>query len=295
MAKESLQGSKLIVLCRLRKVFGIKGEIKAEYYGEDPMFLLRAKRLFLLPPDYDRDKKALEPVKTPSSPKNSKKGRTGSRKRSENLDSGTPPPAPSLDPVGRETDIKTEADAQKEGPALSPSLTPAASSSPVHPLSSSSPSPSTSPSPDSAGPSPSPSSSSSPSALPSPEPRRVKISGVRVSPPLLILSFDKVTDRDAAALLVGSYLAVRRDELPPPGEDEIYLTDLIGLKVLTEEGKLAGTLRAVPEHGGNPLLLILSPEGREIFVPWTAEFIKESDPEKGFIVISPIPGLLDED
>jgi 16S rRNA processing protein RimM len=95
--------------------------------------------------------------------------------------------------------------------------------------------------------------------------------------------------------MTGSYLAVKREELPPVDEGELYLTDLMGLRVLTEEGLLVGTLACVLEQGGlNPVLEISSPEGREILVPFTDEFILESEPEKGFIVISPIPGLLDE-
>jgi 16S rRNA processing protein RimM len=233
-SKEGDPGSKLIVLGRLRKPRGIKGELNAEYYGEDPEFLKKAKKLFLLPPDYLKPQKASKkPSKSPKSP-------------------------------------RSQAQFPKSG----------ANDNPEEAIGSS--------------PSPQPPAPPEPQPEPQPQPLEVKIYSIKLSPPLLIIRFDKVRDRDAAAKLVGCYLAVRRSELPQTEEDEFYLSDLIGLRVETDQGILLGTLARLAENSGNLLLEIVSPEGKEILLPFTDEFIKEISPGMGLMVISPIPGLLDD-
>ena len=47
----------------------------------------------------------------------------------------------------------------------------------------------------------------------------------------LIVKFDDVADRNAAELLRGRYLLAPFEELEPPAPGEIYLHDLIGMRV----------------------------------------------------------------
>ena len=47
----------------------------------------------------------------------------------------------------------------------------------------------------------------------------------------LIVKFDIITDRDSAERWRGRYLLVPSDELTPPGDDEVFVHDLIGMRV----------------------------------------------------------------
>jgi 16S rRNA processing protein RimM len=56
----------------------------------------------------------------------------------------------------------------------------------------------------------------------------------------LVVRFEGVESRDAAALLTGAWVEVERAELPPTGDREYYRADLIGLEVTNLEGIALG-------------------------------------------------------
>jgi len=56
----------------------------------------------------------------------------------------------------------------------------------------------------------------------------------------LVVRFEGVEDRDAAALLTGSWVEIERQALPPTGDREYYRADLIGLEVENLEGIALG-------------------------------------------------------
>ena len=55
-------------------------------------------------------------------------------------------------------------------------------------------------------------------------------------------------DRDRAQALAGATVAVRRAELPEPGEGEYYWADLIGLTVVSAAGQELGRVAALIQH-----------------------------------------------
>jgi len=63
---------------------------------------------------------------------------------------------------------------------------------------------------------------------------------------------------------------------PAPDEDEFYVTDLIGLSVVTPDGAPLGTIRAVQDFGAGDLLEITPPEGG---ATWYLPFTREAVPE----------------
>ncbi|MGB1557358.1 MAG: ribosome maturation factor RimM [Oceanococcaceae bacterium] len=97
-----------------------------------------------------------------------------------------------------------------------------------------------------------------------------------------------IADRDVALSLVNAEVTVPRSALPPAGPDEIYLNDLMGLRVLGADGHDFGTVRrlhdntvqAVMEIGDEGLLVpfVRGPivthtdlDAGEIHLSWTAD------------------------
>ena len=78
-----------------------------------------------------------------------------------------------------------------------------------------------------------------------------------------------VADRDAAAALVNTRLYVERDRLPPPAEDEYYVTDLIGLAAEDEAGLPLGSVRTVHDYGAGVSLEIAADGAPPLLVPFT--------------------------
>ena len=115
-----------------------------------------------------------------------------------------------------------------------------------------------------------------------------------------IAAIEGVADRDAAQRLTGTRLYVERDRLPPPEDDEFYLTDLIGLAAVTDGGEALGTIRAVEDHGAGAFIIVAG-AGREHLLPFTRAVVPVVDIAGGRvtvvlpdeIIVQPQPG--DED
>ena len=63
-------------------------------------------------------------------------------------------------------------------------------------------------------------------------------------------------DRDAAAELIGSTIAIHRDQLPAAPEDEYYWSDLIGLQVMTMDDRPLGRVDHLLETGANDVYVV---------------------------------------
>ncbi len=108
----------------------------------------------------------------------------------------------------------------------------------------------------------------------------------------LLVRFEGVSDRDAAAELRGTWLTVDSATIAPPADpDEFRDADLVGLSVRTADGTHVGTVDDVL-HSGQDVLVIKSPDGREFMVPFVKPLVPEVDVKSGFLAINPPEGLL---
>lgn len=81
--------------------------------------------------------------------------------------------------------------------------------------------------------------------------------------------------REEIARLKGLRLFVPRGQLSDKlDEDEFYITDLIGLSVINQEGEALGIVVAVDDFGAGDLLEVNGPEGR-FYVPFTRARVPE--------------------
>lgn len=91
-----------------------------------------------------------------------------------------------------------------------------------------------------------------------------------------------VEDRDRAAELIGSDIAVARDALPPPGEGRFYWSDLEGCRVVRRDGCDLGSVSYLMETGAHDVMVI---DGKqEILVPFVpGETVLDVDLDEGVI------------
>jgi 16S rRNA processing protein RimM len=69
-----------------------------------------------------------------------------------------------------------------------------------------------------------------------------------------LVAFRGVDDRDAADALRGSEVLALRDELPAPGDDEVYVADLVGLPLYDAQGVERGVIEEIETAGPQDLL-----------------------------------------
>ena len=96
----------------------------------------------------------------------------------------------------------------------------------------------------------------------------------------------KVADRDQAEKLTNTRLYIDRSALPPPEDDEYYLTDLIGLAAVDGGGKPLGTIAVVHDYGAGASFEIAG-AGPPLIIPFTAACVPTVDLVAGRVVVVP--------
>lgn len=91
----------------------------------------------------------------------------------------------------------------------------------------------------------------------------------------VVARLDGVTDRDAAALLRGALVEVRRSELPKPGKREFYRADLIGFAVRNLEGVELGQLDHFVEGAASVMMVVVGAE--EYWIPAIPQYLRQVD------------------
>ena len=132
------------------------------------------------------------------------------------------------------------------------------------------------------------------------QPKKVEVERTRLHHGKLLLSLKGIGTRNDAELLCRHSVHVPKDRLPPLEEDELYLSDLPGLRVFAvtdgscqTSGKEIGVLTSVAVPAGQELWTITTPEGKEILFPAVEHFVLSIDSEAGTAHIAPPPGLLE--
>jgi 16S rRNA processing protein RimM len=72
----------------------------------------------------------------------------------------------------------------------------------------------------------------------------------------LIAQLEGYTSRESALVLMGADIFVYREQLPPTQEGEYYWTDLIGLKVVNQQGIELGKVEYLFATGANDVLVV---------------------------------------
>lgn len=111
-----------------------------------------------------------------------------------------------------------------------------------------------------------------------------------------VVKFEEISDRNEASTLTGSTIFIRSKDLKELAEGEVYVRDLIGLKVLdrvsnTEIGKVKDVLT----NTAQPVYVIEREKGKDVLIPGVPIFIKEIRLEEGIIEIELIPEFIEDE
>ncbi|HZV98809.1 MAG TPA: ribosome maturation factor RimM [Methylophilaceae bacterium] len=111
--------------------------------------------------------------------------------------------------------------------------------------------------------------------------QKFEVETAKVHGNTLLVKLAGISDRDAAFAVKGKQVAVPREQLPEPGEDEYYWSDLIGLEVTNQQQVALGQIIDVFETGANDVLVVKQTEdkqgGRERLIPFTGQVVLDVD------------------
>ena len=123
------------------------------------------------------------------------------------------------------------------------------------------------------------------------ERRELEIASVKFFKNLVILKFKGIDNINDVEKYKKAPLYVTREDAVPLGENEYFIADLIGLKVISDEGEALGILDDVLQTGANDVYVVKCDNGEEILVPAIKDCVKNVDIEGKEITLHLLPGL----
>lgn len=127
-----------------------------------------------------------------------------------------------------------------------------------------------------------------------PVPSILTVAGSRWHSGRLLVRFTELHDRTAAEQARGTLLSVPYDpEERPEDPEEFYDHQLVGLHVLTTDGREVGVLKEIV-HGTAQDLLVIGTEGADVLVPFVSQLVPEVDLPGRRILVEDRPGLLSD-
>lgn len=123
------------------------------------------------------------------------------------------------------------------------------------------------------------------------KPRYMELERLRLRPPFLLLKFKEVSSAEEAEQLVGKEVSIPPEEAPALPEGSYYYADILGLKVVSEEGEELGEVVEIWPTPANDVYVVRGRRG-EWLLPAVRQVIAEVNLEGGRIVVKLMEGLI---
>lgn len=101
----------------------------------------------------------------------------------------------------------------------------------------------------------------------------------------VIAYLEGINSIEEAEKIIPFDIKVDRDLFPTPDEDEIYLGDLFGFKVVDESGTEVGVLHEVYDNSSQLVFVVKAVNGELIDIPKVSEFVKDIDVDQRKITV----------
>lgn len=118
------------------------------------------------------------------------------------------------------------------------------------------------------------------------------VQSVKFFKQLVILKFKEFDNINEVEPYKGKSLYVTRKNAVKLAKDEYFIADLLGIKTVSDDGSLCGTLRDVMETGANDVYVIDLSDGRELLLPAIKQCVLKVDLEEGLLTFHLLEGLL---
>ena len=125
------------------------------------------------------------------------------------------------------------------------------------------------------------------------EKRNLTIQSVKYQKNLVILKCKEVNDRNEVELLRKAELYVTRDQAVELEEGEYFIADLLGCKVVSDEGEDLGVLDDVLQTGANDVYSVKKKGEKELLIPVIPQCVLNGDSEKEGVLVHLLEGLRD--
>ena len=118
--------------------------------------------------------------------------------------------------------------------------------------------------------------------------REIKLESARIHKGFVIAKLAGVDDINAAMPYKGKTVHIAREDAKLP-EGSYFLQDIIGARVVSEDGAELGTLTDIIESPAHNIYVVTGE--REHLIPAVPEFIRHTDADEGIVTVHLIEGL----
>ncbi len=122
--------------------------------------------------------------------------------------------------------------------------------------------------------------------------REFAVEEVRINGKNTVVRLGGVVTRSAAEQLKDQLMLIPGSDITQPPEGSFFIDDVLGMNVVTEEGKRVGIVREILRLPSNDLWQVDS-GSKLISIPAVKEFIRNVDLQTRTVVIHELEGLLD--
>ena len=114
-----------------------------------------------------------------------------------------------------------------------------------------------------------------------------KVSNGRVQGKGIVIALENVTDPEQVLPLIGTALAIKKEQLKPTRSDEFYWSELTGLKVINLDGHVFGQVDSLVETGAHDVLVVKNEDQKtECLITFVLEeIIQNVDLDNGIIEV----------
>lgn len=120
-----------------------------------------------------------------------------------------------------------------------------------------------------------------------------EVSAVRLQGKFVLLHLSGIESPEEARFYRNLPLMIDRADAMPLEEGRWYIPDLIGMKVLEDDGSVLGTLTDVLQTGANDVYEVRTEDGENVLIPAIRDCILDVSPEEGIMKVHLLPGLRD--
>ncbi len=120
---------------------------------------------------------------------------------------------------------------------------------------------------------------------------KVEIEDLRLEKRMIFLKLRGFPDRTSVEHFMNALLFTTKEQLNELEEDEWWVNDLVGLVVVTPDGREVGTVSGITGNSGELLEVKSADNEGSFLVPFVKALVPEVDIKAGRIVVVDLPGL----
>ena len=121
----------------------------------------------------------------------------------------------------------------------------------------------------------------------------LNVESVKFFKNMVILKFKEYNNINDIECYKGKDILVSRDNAVKLEKGEYYIADILGAKVILEDGSEFGVLEDVMQTGANDDYVVKTLDNKEVLLPKIDECVKKLDIENKIVTVHIMKGLLD--